>query len=159
MSLWERRVVVSRVVDGDTIDLEWIDQGFGDFKMGVPPRGADAGDPLRFRLAGINAYETRLTGGTTPEQKEKGLEAKAWLAAILDGQKARIKSIVSFRKGNFGRYLAFVFLDGPDDEHLDPLDRSKCLNRMLLDEGFAVVSKYSDGDIYAGLGYERESWP
>jgi endonuclease YncB( thermonuclease family) len=143
-------------VDGDTIDLEWIDQGFSDFKMGIPPRGADPGDPLRFRLAAINAYEKTLRGGTTPEEKALGIEATAWLKGVVEGQKAKIKSVVSFRKGNFGRYLVFLFLDGPDDEVLDPLDPSKCINRMLLDEGYAVVSKYDDGDIYDGLGYSRE---
>jgi endonuclease YncB( thermonuclease family) len=156
VSLWCRRVVVNRVVDGDTIDLEWIDQGFGDFKMGVPPREADPGDPLRFRLAAVNAYEKTLRGGTTPEEKALGIEATAWLKGVIEGRKAKIKSIVSFRKGNFGRYLVYLFLDGPDDEHLDPLDGAKCINRMLLDEGYAVVSKYDDGDTYDGLGYERE---
>ncbi len=68
----------------------------------------------------------------------------------------RVKSVKAGSKGNFGRYLAYVFIDGPDHKSLDPIDPETCLNLMLLDKGFAVVSKYEDGDMYEGLGYPRE---
>jgi len=57
------RAKVRRVIDGDTIELEWWDFGLGQRWHYTEAR------PLRVRFAHVNAYETSLRGGTTPEQK------------------------------------------------------------------------------------------
>lgn len=154
--MYEYRATVDNVVDGDTVDMDFIDLGFGVVRMGIPPARGDKGDPFRFRLASINAFEKTLRGGTTPAQKILGIEATQWLRALVEGHKVRVKTVKAGKRGNLGRYLAYLFIDGPDDEKLDPLDGSICINRMLLDKGYAVVSKYDDGAVYDGLGYPRE---
>ena len=150
MGLYEYRGEVSRVIDGDTIELAWKDYGDG-LKVHTSKR-----NPLRYRLASINAYEKTLRSGTTPEEKVLGIEATAWLKEQVEGKRVCVKSVASGAKGSLGRYLVYLFPDGGDDERLDPLS-SSCLNLRLLDEGFAVVSKYDDGDLYARLGYTRET--
>ena len=65
--MFEYRATCVHVSDGDTIDLADMDLGFG----------ITMTQTQRFRLAGINTYETSLRGGTTPEEKEIGLKAKA----------------------------------------------------------------------------------
>lgn len=151
MGLYEYSAEVLRVVDGDTVWLSWKDYGDG-----LKVHGGDtSATALSYRLAGVNAYEKTLRYGTTPEEKEKGIEATAWLKGLVEGQKVLLKSVRAGSKGNYGRYLAFLFLEH-SPETFDPLDQATCINRMLLDEGYAVVSKYEDGDTYDGLGYERE---
>lgn len=150
MSLYSYRGVCSRVVDGDTVELQEIDLGFGIRQFGIPEA------PLRFRLAGINAYETRLGRGTTQEEKEIGLEAKDWLKGEIEGSVIRIRTVRTGAKGNFGRWLAYLYRDGDEHEALLP---ANSLNRELLDKGFAVVSDYDDGDVFLALGYERDPEP
>lgn len=147
MSLYSYRAVCSRVVDGDTIELEVIDQGFGDMKFGIPEA------KLSFRLAGVNAYETSLRYGTTPEEKVVGLEAKEWLKDLIEGKKIRIRTVRSGAKGNFGRFLAYIYEDGDDHEPLLP---SNSLNHTLLEKGYAVVSNYDDGEVFIQMGYKRK---
>jgi endonuclease YncB( thermonuclease family) len=149
VGLYEYRGEVSRVIDGDTIELAWKDYGDG-LRVHTSKR-----NPLRYRLAAINAYEKTLRSGTTPEEKALGIEATAWLKERVEGKRVRLKSVASGAKGSLGRYLVYLFDDGEDDERLEPLSLG-CYNLRLLDKGYAVVSKYDDGDIYARLGYERE---
>ena len=146
MSLYSYRAVCSRVVDGDTVVLDVLDQGFGDMKFSIPE------GELRFRLAGVDAYEKTLRGDTTPEEKAKGIEATEWLKSLIEGKKIRVRTVRSGAKGNFGRFLAYIFVDGPNDESLLPKDS---LNRALLDKGYAVVSEYADGEVFVQMGYER----
>jgi endonuclease YncB( thermonuclease family) len=147
MSLFSYRGVCSRVVDGDTVELDVIDLGFGVMQFGIPEA------PLRFRLAGVNAYETRLGRGTTPEEKVVGLEAKEWLRELIEGQKVRVRTVRGGSKGSFGRWLAYLYVDGDEHEALLP---GNSLNRELLDKGYAVVSEYDDGEAFIALGYSRE---
>ena len=88
---------VSKVVDGDTIDVE-IDLGF------------DISFSSRVRLAGIDTPESR-----TADKLEKalGLEAKAYLKHQIESAKAVvIKTEKMDSSEKYGRILGWVFLDG-----------------------------------------------
>jgi endonuclease YncB( thermonuclease family) len=151
VGLYEYRAEVLRVVDGDTIWLAWKDYGDG-----LKVHGGDtSATAMPYRLAGINAYEKSLRGGTTPEEKAKGIEATHWLMDLIEGKTIFLKSVKGGEKGGFGRYLAYIFLTHIPGR-LDPLDPQTCINLMLLDKGYAEVSKYDDGAMYEGLGYPRE---
>lgn len=93
---------VTKVYDGDTLGCV-VDLGFS-AAIGNPKK------PMVFRLSGIDAFETTLRDHTTPEQKQRGLEAKLWLTERVLG-----KQIVLHSKGEdakFGRYLAEVWYEG-----------------------------------------------
>lgn len=105
--------VVTRVIDGDTIDA-CVDVGFGIWIND------------RFRLKGINTPEL----GTPP-----GERAKIFLEHLL-AQCPRI-IIRSFKEGMYGRWLADVFaLKGSDDPHAIAR-QGDYVNQVLIDEGLA----------------------
>jgi micrococcal nuclease len=88
---------VTKIVDGDTIDVE-IDLGF------------DISFSSRVRLAGIDTPESR-----TKDKAEKalGLEAKAYLKHAVDSAKTiviKTEKINSSEK--YGRILGWLYLDG-----------------------------------------------
>ena len=88
---------VSKVVDGDTIDVD-IDLGF------------DISFTSRVRLAGIDTPESRTTNKA---EKALGLEAKTFLKNAIDSAKTvviKTEKIDSSEK--YGRILGWVFLDG-----------------------------------------------
>jgi micrococcal nuclease len=88
---------VTKVVDGDTIDVE-IDLGF------------DISFTSRVRLAGIDTPESRTTDKA---EKALGLEAKAYLKAAIDSAKSVvIKTEKMNSSEKFGRILGWVYLDG-----------------------------------------------
>ncbi len=60
-----------------------------------------------FRLYGIDAPEISLRGDTTPEEKQRGLELKAWLAERLEGQDVVLHTYKN-DKGKYGRWLCEV---------------------------------------------------
>jgi micrococcal nuclease len=88
---------VTKVVDGDTIDVD-IDLGF------------DISFSSRVRLAGIDTPESRTTDKA---EKALGLEAKAYLKAAIDSAKSVvIKTEKMNSSEKFGRILGWVYLDG-----------------------------------------------
>lgn len=84
--MYEYKAIVTRVIDGDTIEAE-VDLGFH-VKMN-----------LRFRLARINA----------PELKKGGDITRAYLITKLLDKEIIIKS---FKTDKYGRWLAEVFIEG-----------------------------------------------
>lgn len=105
--MYEYKALVTRVVDGDTIDAE-VDLGFGMYTK------------QRFRLAGIDTPETR-----TRDRKEKaaGLEAKKVVTDMILGKRITVQTD---KAGKFGRYLAYIILnDGTN------------LNEYLVENGYA----------------------
>jgi micrococcal nuclease len=103
---------VSKVVDGDTIDVD-IDLGF------------DISFSSRVRLAGIDTPESR-----TSDKMEKvlGLESKAYLKNAIDSAKTVvIKTEKMNSSEKYGRILGWVFLDGSD----------KSINQKMIDDGYA----------------------
>ena len=123
--------IVENIIDGDTIDIT-VDLGFGIRHF------------VRFRLDGIDAYETRLIGETTEEQKEKGIEGKELLKDLLVGENVLIET---FKRGKYGRYLARIYIDTDieSDSYVEVYDEEKELldvNEMMVEKGYAV--RYSD---------------
>jgi len=103
---------VTKIVDGDTIDVE-IDLGF------------DISFSSRVRLAGIDTPESRTTDKM---EKALGLEAKAYLKSKIESAKTvviKTEKIDSSEK--YGRILGWVFLDGS----------SISMNEQMIADGHA----------------------
>jgi len=98
---------VTRVVDGDTIDVS-VDLGFNIWHQ------------ARIRMAGIDSPESRTR---RKAEKVLGLAAKARLKELLKGQKVSIQC--TKEKGKFGRILADVVVN------------NKSINQQLVEEGHA----------------------
>jgi micrococcal nuclease len=103
---------VSKVVDGDTIDVD-IDLGF------------DISFSSRVRLAGIDTPESRTTDKM---EKTLGLESKDYLKKAIDASKTIvIKTEKMDSSEKYGRILGWVFLDGSDVS----------INQKMIDDGYA----------------------
>jgi micrococcal nuclease len=103
---------VSKVVDGDTIDVE-IDLGF------------DISFSSRVRLAGIDTPESRTTDKI---EKTLGLESKDYLKKAIDASKTVvIKTEKMDSSEKYGRILGWVFLDGSEVS----------INQKMINEGYA----------------------
>jgi micrococcal nuclease len=103
---------VTKVVDGDTIDVD-IDLGF------------DISFSSRVRLAGIDTPESRTTDKM---EKALGLEAKAYLKSAIDSAKSVvIKTEKMDSSEKYGRILGWVFLNGSDTS----------LNHKMIEDGYA----------------------
>ena len=103
---------VTKVVDGDTIDVD-IDLGF------------DISFTSRVRLAGIDTPESRTSNKM---EKALGLEAKAYLKHEIDSAKSVvIKTEKMDSSEKYGRILGWVFLDGAD----------KSINEKMIEVGHA----------------------
>jgi micrococcal nuclease len=103
---------VSKIVDGDTIDVD-IDLGF------------DISFSSRVRLAGIDTPESRTTDKT---EKSLGLEAKSFLKNAIESAKTVvIKTEKMNSSEKYGRILGWVFLDGSD----------KSINEEMITAGHA----------------------
>ena len=90
--MYRYRVEVTRIVDGDTVDVD-IDLGFGmTYKK------------QRVRLMGIDTPESRTRD---LEEKFYGLQSKAFLTSLIE--KADEIQLVSHEKGKFGRILGELF--------------------------------------------------
>ena len=110
--MYEYKVKITRVVDGDTVDAE-VDLGFDTFIKD------------RIRLIGLDTPESR-----TRNKKEKalGLAAKAYLKELLRKNKGDIILRTSKEgKGKFGRILGTLLI----------YDGMTSVNQMLIDEGHA----------------------
>ena len=103
---------VTKVVDGDTIDVD-IDLGF------------DICFSSRVRLAGIDTPESRTTDKA---EKALGLEAKSYVKTQIDSAKTVvIKTEKMDSSEKYGRILGWVFLDN------SPVS----LNQKMIDDGYA----------------------
>ena len=103
---------VSKVVDGDTIDVD-IDLGF------------DISFSSRVRLAGIDTPESRTSDKL---EKSLGLESKTYLKNAIEAAKTVvIKTEKMDSSEKYGRILGWVFLDGSDVS----------INQKMIDDGYA----------------------
>ena len=103
---------VSRIVDGDTIDVD-IDLGF------------DISFSSRVRLAGIDTPESRTTDKI---EKALGIEAKTYLKNSIDAAKTVvIKTEKMDSSEKYGRILGWVYLDGSE----------KSINEKMIEDGHA----------------------
>jgi len=111
--MFEYRVKqVTKVVDGDTIDVD-IDLGFS------------ISYSQRLRLAGIDTPESRTTDKF---EKTLGIESKDYLKHKLKDAKdvvVRTEKLDSSEK--YGRILGWVYVDG----------NTKSLNEQMIEDGYA----------------------
>ena len=115
--MYNYKIELLRVVDGDTIDAE-IDLGF-DVKI-----------KKRIRFMGINTPECRTKD---LEEKAKGLAAKDRVKQILEG--CNNITLHSHGVGKFGRCLGEIMLDMVDGQEKLTL---VSLNELLISENHAV---------------------
>jgi micrococcal nuclease len=111
--LYHYNATVSRVVDGDTIDVI-LNLGFD-----ITLKG-------RIRFHGMNAPESRTRD---PEEKMRGLESKIYVEKWVEGhdQKVIIQTSLD-KRGKFGRILGRI---------LCPDDKCDCLNDDMIKYGYA----------------------
>jgi len=93
------RAEVVRWLDGDTVELV-VDLGQNVLVQG------------HYRLARIDAPETALRRGVTPEEKVAGLALKAELSDRFPP--GTFLTISTSKAGKFGRYIVEVHLDDGD---------------------------------------------
>ena len=112
--MYEYGCKVTRVVDGDTIDVD-LDLGF------------DIIYKCRVRLYGIDTPESRTRD---KDEKARGkLAAKFLQDAISNGNHVILQTQLKDSKGKFGRVLASVIVDGID------------INQQMIDNHMAVKYK------------------
>ena len=120
--MYEYRVTIDRVVDGDTVDC-WIDLGY------------HTQIHKRIRFIGINAPETRTRN---KEEKVLGLKAKEWLKQKIDpsytGAYEKIY-LKSWGLGKYGRVLGELFVQSGKSK--------KSITKWMLSEG--LVKEYDGG--------------
>lgn len=88
--MYRYAVKVTRVVDGDTVDVD-IDLGFGVWMK-----------KQRIRMYGIDTPESRTRD---LEEKKYGLAAKKFLTGMLDDEAGIILKTHKDKEGKFGRIL------------------------------------------------------
>ena len=111
--MFDYMVKVTRVVDGDTIDVS-VDLGF------------DIWHNARVRMMGIDTPESRTRN---LEEKALGLASKARLKELLKGKKVRLDCSKE-GKGKFGRILADVHTIDQEGNDIN-------VNNQLIAEGHA----------------------
>ena len=111
--MFEYRVKqVTKVVDGDTIDVD-IDLGFS------------ISYSQRLRLAGIDTPESRTTDKF---EKSLGIESKDYLKSKLkDAKDIVVKTEKPDSSEKYGRILGWVYLDG----------NAKSVNEQMIEDGYA----------------------
>jgi micrococcal nuclease len=100
---------ITRVIDGDTVDLD-IDLGFGITLS------------HRVRLKGVNTAETRTLN---LEEKQAGINARLWLEKELSKRGEWV--IETTKEDKYGRILGTLYLVG------EPVT----VNEKMLNEGIA----------------------
>ena len=115
--MYEYKISVVKVIDGDTIDAE-INLGF-DVKV-----------KKRIRFIGINTPESWTRD---LEEKARGLAAKDRVKALLEG--SNNIHLTSHGVGKFGRCLGEIMIDMIDGKESLTLIS---INELLIKEGHAV---------------------
>jgi len=118
---FEYKALIRRVVDGDTIDLE--------FDLGFNVRVRE-----RIRLLGVDTPETYGVKKDS-EEYQAGIIAKKFVESKLTPLSPNDYVIVETardKKGKYGRYLARIWYLEDPAQHL-----WRCINDVLLEEGLA----------------------
>tara|TARA_A100001388_G_C28751478_1_gene492434 strand:- start:465 stop:884 length:420 start_codon:yes stop_codon:yes gene_type:complete len=111
-SMYEYRVEIVKVIDGDTVDVN-IDLGFGVWLH-----------KERVRLYGIDTPESRTSD---KEEKVYGLMAKDFLIEWISAGNVTLKTKTYDAKGKFGRILGELWVFDTN------------LNQKMIDEHHAVA--------------------
>ena len=119
--MYEYKIKVRRVVDGDTVDVD-IDLGFGVWLY-----------KQRVRLFGIDTPESRTRD---LEEKKFGLKAKEYLKKWITTDDDRVVSLLSHGSGKFGRILGELFVTF-NDGHPVFSDRVN-VNETMVEDHHAV---------------------
>ena len=115
--MYEYKIKLDRVVDGDTIDA-YIDLGF------------NVSVKKRIRFMGINTTESRTRD---LEEKARGLAAKDMVKQLLEWCESI--NLNSHGVGKYGRCLGELFIDVVDGRECLTLES---INELLIKEGHAV---------------------
>ena len=116
--MYRYSVTVTRVVDGDTVDVD-IDLGFGmTYKK------------QRVRMMGIDTPESRTRD---LEEKFYGKQSKYFLESLLKDRKVQL---VSHDKGKFGRILGELFIEDMPKGII--VNAPGSVNKMMIDNYHAV---------------------
>ena len=110
--MYEYRVEIVKVIDGDTVDVD-IDLGFGVWLH-----------KERVRLYGIDTPESRTSD---KEEKVYGLMAKDFLIEWISAGNVTLKTKTYDAKGKFGRILGELWVFDTN------------LNQKMIDEHHAVA--------------------
>ena len=113
-------VEVTRIVDGDTVDVD-IDLGFGMWYK-----------KQRVRLMGIDTPESRTRD---LEEKFYGKQSKYFLEKLLKDKKIQL---VSHDKGKFGRILGELFVNLEELTEDVISNAAGSINQMMIDNFHAV---------------------
>ena len=128
--MYRYKVNVTRIVDGDTVDVD-IDLGFGMVYKNQ-----------RVRMMGIDTPESRTRD---LEEKYYGKLSKAHLVSILEEGDIELQS---HDKGKFGRILGELFVG----------DTNYSVNQQMIDEYHAVpYMGQSKSDTEKGHLWNREA--
>ena len=110
--MYTYKAQVTRVVDGDTIDVD-IDLGFGMVYK-----------KQRVRMMAIDTPESRTRD---LEEKFYGKESKYFLQDLIQSVEDKV-TLISHEKGKFGRILGEIFIEGEE----------KSVNQLMVDDHHAV---------------------
>jgi len=114
--MYEYRVKIVKIIDGDTVDVD-IDLGFGVWMH-----------KERVRLFGIDTPESRTSD---LEEKKYGLAAKKFLTGMLDDEGGIILKTHKDKTGKFGRILGELW------RTTNYADQS--INNYMIDKHHAVM--------------------
>ena len=115
--MYEYKVVIVRVVDGDTVDVD-IDLGFDLWLK-----------KQRIRLYGVDTPESRTRD---LEEKRHGIAAKEFVESYLPLNTKQVLKTKLDGRGKFGRILGeFVAFDAVND-------RQSTVNQLLIDSYHGV---------------------
>ncbi len=119
-NLYEFNVTVTKVVDGDTIDVD-IDLGFS---------------------VVLKKQRVRLMGIDTPESRTKDLVEKIYGKAskyhLVDLLSRGPVTLVSHDKGKFGRILGELFVNETVADEPQSLDSRISVNQQMINDHHAV---------------------
>jgi len=138
---WMQSEIV-RVIDGDTVVARLTSVCKQEFDFGFYMKDQVTQThtvDINLRLAGINTPEIR------GEQKEAGLVSKDALIYML-GERFKAKGgqlrVVTHKPGKYGgRWIATLYMVFPPTESdlaEGAAEFTICLNKLLIDEGYAV---------------------
>lgn len=131
--MYRYKVDVTRVVDGDTVDVD-VDLGFGmTYKK------------QRVRMVGIDTPESRTRD---LEEKFYGKQSKYFLESLLEDKEVQL---VSHDKGKFGRILGELFI--VDSEPL----KDGLINNAAGNVNKIMVDNYHAVPYYGGNKEETEN--
>lgn len=102
------------------------------------------GEEVKVRLIGIDAPESVHPDET--QNSEEGKDVSEWLTELLTDAKVYLEYDVSV-EDEYGRTLAYVYLD----------DGTTMINRLLLQNGFAVTMTVQPNSKYADEFYDLQT--